>query len=384
MKPRGAEARLILLSAAPASRRANAGAQLRELCAEADWERLQAMLAARRLLALLGERILTAGGGLAPAQFAQAVERAKQDARRHGQFLQLLAARVTSALTNAGVASLLLKGPALGELLYGDAGYRQGSDVDVLVAPGDLPRAIAVAVGLGYEPPDDPLARDGLPQLHCTLSHAEGLLPDLELHWRVHWYERSFATDMLRRSSPAADGTREPTAIDGFVSLLLYYARDGFVDVRLLADLIAWWERFQAELPAGSLDRTVREYPALRRALLAALLAGESLSGAPLRNLVGEPRRSELRVRLAARLANPNPRQSLTQLHADVALVDGLLSPPQGRAEFVRRQLLISKDLLEYRARRAQREQVGTPLGHGLRVLARNLLAMPRMLRGAR
>lgn len=395
------EARLILLSAAPSSRREETRAELQRLVSHVDWHRLQAMLAARRLLALFGERIAGVAGDHAPAHFTETVACAKRDARRHGQFIQLVAERVTTALAVAGIDSLVLKGPDLGELLYGDAGYRMGSDIDVLVAAEDLPKAVSAAIEAGYEHPSDPLAKDGLPLLHFTLSHAEGRLPDLELHWRVHWYERRFARDMLKRSIPASDSTAGPgvmpapnvpvperkgalSPIDGFVSLLLYYARDGFIDVRLLSDVVGWWERFGEQLQPGSLDRTVCDYPELRRALLAALAAAQALTGMPARALVSDFERLDARAWLAVRLANPNPRQSLTQLHADVALVDWLLAPKGGQREFLRRQLLISREILEYRAMRAEREEVGTPLGHGGRVLARNVLAMPRLVRGTR
>jgi hypothetical protein len=384
MEARAPEARLILLSAGTASRRAEVRLEIDLLCERVDWLRLERVLAARRLLALLGSRIAAAAGEHVPERFARAVAKATADARRHGRFLQLVAARLTTALAGAGIDSLVLKGPALGELLYGDAGYRLGSDIDLLVAAEDLRAAVDVAVGFGYAPPTDPVDADGLPLLHFTLAHSEGRLPDLELHWRVHWYERDFSRDMLARSIGAAGGVRRPTAVDGLVSLLLYYARDGLIDVRLVADVAAWWERFEQELAPGSLDETVARYPALRRALLASLVAAEDVAGMPGRGLVSGAARLEPRVRLAARLANPNPRQSLTQLHADVALVDWLLSPAGGQREYLRRQLLISNDVLEYRAARAQREQVGSPLGHGARVLARNALAMPRLIRGTR
>lgn len=383
MTPTAPEERLILLSAASASRRADARMEMETLCERVVWLRLQAMLKARRLLPLLGTRIAEIAVDCAPEPFVRAVAKATADAQRHGQFLQLVVARLTGVFDDAGIASLVLKGPALGEMLYDNAGYRLGSDIDMLVAPEDLPQAVEAAVGLGYRNPIDPVEADGLPILHFTLTHADGLLPDLELHWRVHWYEREFSRDMLARSTIGETG-RTPTVVDGFVSLLLYYARDGLIDVRLVSDLVAWHELFEQELGPGALDETVRRYPALRRALLAALVAAETVTGLTARETVAVIGQIETRVRLAARLANPSPRQSLTQLHADVALVDWLLTPQGGQREFLRRQLLISRDVLEYRATRAQRERTGSPLGHGSRVLARNVLAMPRMIRGVR
>jgi hypothetical protein len=382
MRSHSPEERLIQFSAGTVSLRAEGAIEMQRLCERVDWARLERMLAARRLLALLGSRIAQFAGECAPSAFCEAVVRAREDIRRHGRFLQLVTGRLSEALGDAGIDSLVLKGPILGELLYADAGYRSGSDIDLLVAAEDLGASVEVAVGLGYARPEDPLCSEGLPLLHFTLAHREGLLPNLELHWRVHWYEREFSREMLTRSIDTHELGRIPTARDGFVSLLLYYARDGLIDVRLLSDVVAWWERFGAELGAGSLDEIAERHPRLQRALSGALIAAEWVAGLDARQTLSAASSLDARVLLAARLANPNPRQSLTQLHADVALVDCLLTPRGGHRAFLRRQLLISRELLEYRAMRAHRERVGSSLGHGGRVLARNLLALPRAIRG--
>lgn len=384
MKTPAPEARLILLSAATAARREQCHSEMEGLADLVDWSRLEAILASRRLLPLLGNRMLKALGHRVPRSFARAVEQKTIDARQHGRFLQLAGRNVREALSDVGIRCLDLKGPTLGEVLYGDPGHRMSSDIDLLVSPSDLARAVDVVQGLGYGYPDDPSGPDGLPLLHFVMRHANGLLPDVELHWRVHWNEREFARDMLERSSVNRVLGRIPTPVDGFISLLLFYARDGFIDVRLVTDLVGWWEAFKLQLDPGALDDTVRRYPALSRALWAALTVVEDLTGLPARQLADTPGRLETRVRLAVRLANPNPTQSVTQLHADMALVDWLLTPKDAQLRFLRRQILISWDVLEYRARRAQRDKVGSPLGHGSRVLARNALAVPRLLRGSR
>jgi hypothetical protein len=56
------------------------------------------------------------------------------------------------AFREAGVKWLLLKGPSVRSLLYPDTASRPYVDVDVLVAPGDLPTAEALLQALGYEP----------------------------------------------------------------------------------------------------------------------------------------------------------------------------------------------------------------------------------------
>jgi putative nucleotidyltransferase-like protein len=54
--------------------------------------------------------------------------------------LDTAAAGVVAALSEGGVRSILLKGPATAQALYGDGAPRPYSDVDLLVAPwsGDM------------------------------------------------------------------------------------------------------------------------------------------------------------------------------------------------------------------------------------------------------
>lgn len=65
--------------------------------------------------------------------------------------------RVLEGFAAAGVKVVPLKGPSLGERLYGDAALRVNYDLDVLVPKAELTRAEAVLAGLGFRPgaPDD-------------------------------------------------------------------------------------------------------------------------------------------------------------------------------------------------------------------------------------
>ena len=108
------------------------------------------------------------------------------------------------------------------------------------------------------------------------LVHERNELPPVELHWRVHWYERNFAHERLL--PPTADespGVWRPAPTDELAALLLFYARDGFVDLRLATDLSAWWEVYGNDLPPGAVDELLRIYPALARVIPAAIEAAE-------------------------------------------------------------------------------------------------------------
>ena len=77
-------------------------------------------------------------------------------------------------LADAGIRCTPLKGPLLGEAIYGDPGRRLSSDIDLLVAPEQLQAAVEVVRGLGYGAPTDHVGADGLPLLHFVLVHERG------------------------------------------------------------------------------------------------------------------------------------------------------------------------------------------------------------------
>jgi hypothetical protein len=376
-----AERQLILLSAGTAARRRAMGERAERLVAEVDWPGLAAALHLRKLLPTLGPRIVELANGRASEDFAAAVDQAIASARRHGGFLQLVSLRAIAMLADAGIPSVALKGPLLGEAIYGDPGRRPSSDIDLLVSPEQLQTAVEVMRGLGYGAPTDHVYDGGLPLLHFMLVHERGELPPVELHWRVHWYERSFASERLL--PPAVDplGGWRPAPADELAALLLFYARDGFVGLRLAGDLGAWWDVYGAELAPGALDELLAAYPAFARAIPVALAVAERIVGLPAARVIANTPRLSLRERVAVRLANPNPRSSPSQMYADMGLIDGFLTPPGGYGAFVRRQVLPPPEVLDQQARQAARGQARSSFGRAAGVLGRYGLTMTHLAR---
>jgi hypothetical protein len=375
------ERQIILLSAATAVRRKEAGERVEAQLTEVDWDRLTGMLHDQRLLPTLGPRILELAGGAAPEKFESEVTGAIDAARRQDALLQLISARTMEALAKAGIPSTALKGPGLGERLYGEAGRRLSSDIDLLVAPEQLGGAVEVVRGLGYASPLDHVDAGGLPLLHFALVHERGELPPVELHWRVHWYETRFARERLLAPSGAGTSDWQPAPADELIALLLFYARDGFTGLRQAADLSAWWDAFGAELSPTALAASIRPYPALAPAVAAALKAAERTVRLPLASATGDGVALGPRGRLAVRLADARTYNSEAQLFAEIGLIDGLLTPRGGLPAFVRRQVAPPVEVIREHAEKAHRGRVTTTLGYSLRTLGRYALALARLLR---
>jgi Uncharacterised nucleotidyltransferase len=376
-----AERQLILLSAGTAARRRTMHERAGRLIGEVDWSCLAETLRVRRLLTVLGPRVLELADGRADDDFTSAVLQAIDAGRRHSAFLQLVSLRISAMLAEAGIRSAALKGPLLGEAIYGDLGRRLSSDIDLLVSPEQLPAAVEVVRELGYCAPTDYVQGDGLPQLHFTLVHERGELPLVELHWRVHWYERSFARERLLPPAVDPSGQWRPAPAYELAALLLFYARDGFVGLRLASDLGAWWDAYGAGLPPGALGESLRAYPALARVIPVAARAAKRTVGLPAARVLGDIHKLGPRERIAVRLANPNPHSSQSQLYADTGLIDGLLAPPGGFGAFVRRQVLPPREVLEQQARHRGRLRPRSHLGRGAGMLARYGLTMTRLVR---
>jgi hypothetical protein len=167
-------------------------------------------------------------------------------------------------------------------------------------------------------------------------------LPDIELHWRVHWYETEFAERALARARPGPTGVRRLCLQDELASLLLYHARDGFAGLRHAIDVGAWWDG-RAGPPAPSLLRAVaRTHPGLERALTASAVVLDRVVGVPAGALVDVPAVLPRGVRVAVGLANPLMRGTPEQIMAEVSLVDGLLAPAGERRAYIRRRALPS------------------------------------------
>ncbi len=375
-----AERQLILLSAGTVARRQTMHERVDPLIAHVNWKRLGETLRSRKLLPRLGPRILELTEDVSD-DFVSAVEESVVAGRRQGALLQLVSLRLMSALAEQDILCSALKGPMLGEAIYGDPGRRPSSDIDLLVSAEQLSAAVEVVREMGYHAPTDYTQDCGLPLLHFVLIHERGELPTVELHWRVHWYERSFARERLLPPVESRADNWHPGPADELASLLLFYARDGFIDLRLATDLGAWWDVYGSDLPGGALDEVLQSFPSFGRVIPTAAVVAERVVGLPANQIVIDRPKPGIRERMAWRLANPNPDASSSQLYADMGLVDGLLMPAGGSRAFVRRQILPPRAVLIEQARHAAKSRPRSALGHCAGVLARYGLTIARAWR---
>jgi hypothetical protein len=93
----------------------------------------------------------------------------------------------TTALWQAGVPALTLKGMALAQTVYPEPGLRPMADIDLLVRPGDRASALEALHALGYRTPGADADRLGASRSFAELVRAG---TRIDLHWHVARYLR--------------------------------------------------------------------------------------------------------------------------------------------------------------------------------------------------
>ncbi|HKP36055.1 MAG TPA: nucleotidyltransferase family protein [Pyrinomonadaceae bacterium] len=107
---------------------------------------------------------------------------------------------LTHALSEAGIETIVFKGPALAVSAYGNLALRRFIDLDVMVRRADVVRAIEVLAARGYQTPK-PLSSEQqelLIKTQHSLQFTRGRLI-VELHWQVssHLFASSVTAEEL-------------------------------------------------------------------------------------------------------------------------------------------------------------------------------------------
>jgi hypothetical protein len=161
--------------------------------------------------------------------------------------------RVTAEFHSAGIPVAVLKGPVIAQIAYGDPALREFTDLDLLVRPSDLARALPVFERLGYRPAwnrDLATITGFLRHVgECKLINPQ-LDTDIDLHWRVSTKATALAPSLADFPSGF-----QPVNVAGATVLTLalselplYLASQGgwdqWGDFRRLCDLAEFLRRY--------------------------------------------------------------------------------------------------------------------------------------------
>lgn len=157
--------------------------RLDELTPE-QWQEWLALAAAQRVTPVLWQRLKQKGvAHLVPEEAAEALKaalsrNALRNLRLYGELRTLL-----TALETEDIPVILLKGIYLADAVYGNVGFREMSDIDLLARPGDLRRIAGILTAMGYESPQ-PICPDVTLK---TCHHLPRLLKSGYAGFEIHW-----------------------------------------------------------------------------------------------------------------------------------------------------------------------------------------------------
>jgi hypothetical protein len=153
-----------------------------------DWDELFSAICANGLLGV-AQRYASAGRDAAsiPAAVTQRINQAQAVSSVQSHAMLLSAGTVLRAIQDSGIATILLKGPALARLAYPHPSMRTFGDLDLMVRERDMQRMHALLVEHGFVPDIDlnELQIKLIPQ--CTTYEIAYVHPQTFLKIEIHF-----------------------------------------------------------------------------------------------------------------------------------------------------------------------------------------------------
>ncbi len=177
------------------------------------------------------------------AEIREAVEAGLTRLRRRTTFRDMEQDRVLRGLAAAGIDPLVLKGGALRRTVFSPLERTMG-DLDILVAPDEVDRALETLHGLGYRSRYPEAARALFREHHHEeeLAHPMGFLA--EVHWgltqpgsQIQLDLDGFLARAVRVESPGDPPTRVPCPEDLLVHTVSQIEQEAARGFRRLVDL---------------------------------------------------------------------------------------------------------------------------------------------------
>ncbi len=160
-----------------------------------DWNRFLALANRNGVAPMAGARLGAEGAANLPPHVARALRLSYQVNALRCNHRAGCAAEIVDAFAASGVPAIAIKGPVLAIAAYGDVAMRVFGDLDFMVRPSDLPRAVKALEQVGYSSEAyraDVVESGFFPDVTLGLSR-EGSVVDL--HWRLSPRHFPFAPD---------------------------------------------------------------------------------------------------------------------------------------------------------------------------------------------
>ncbi len=226
-----------------------------------DWERFERLARAHRVVPLAADGLKSAG--------IDPPETLAKLAARHSR-REIAMARLSLYLQQTfdrlGIDAILVKGAALAQLAYGRLGIKYSNDVDLLVAPADVPAAWSALEDLGYHVIAPRISHDKVARFVTLAKEAVFVHSNdkhiVELHWALTDNNQLLGglggAPELQTVAIGPGAIRTLADVPLFAYLCVHGTWHGWARLKWIADLAAFLSHRDGAAIAALHDQAVR------------------------------------------------------------------------------------------------------------------------------
>ena len=281
---------------------------LSALLREVSWPALLTLAEEHGVISLLASGVAQFEENLAPPEFAQKIRQLQRTQVLSALQMTAELFRLVDQFRDAGLDTVLVKGPTLALRAYGDTGARQYGDLDFLVRQKDILRATELMIAAGYEPeiPVEAISPKKIPGQYVFVRIAAPLLVELHTERTMRYFPRGLPIEefFARRQYVSVDGHQIPALAieDELILICIHGAKHLWEHLSLIADVAAFVAR-QSGLNWERSFATARAVGAERMLDTGLLLAGNLLGAALPQNVQARLQLDRSALRLAEKIA---------------------------------------------------------------------------------
>lgn len=290
---------------------------LSALLSKVSWPALVTLAEAHGITSLLASSVAQLQENLVPPEFAHKIRELHRAQVLSALQMTAELFRLADQFRDAGLDTVLVKGPTLALRAYGDTAARQYGDLDFLVRQKDIRCATELMISAGYKPEIavESLSSQKIPGQYLFVRIAAPLLVELHTERTMRYFPRGLPIDefFARRQLVSVDGHHIPALAieDELLLICIHGAKHLWERLSLVADVAALvtrqtglnWERSFAAARAIGAERMLHT---------GLLLAGNLLHAALPQNVQARLQSDRSASQLAAKIATWLPSAGQT------------------------------------------------------------------------
>lgn len=177
---------------------------------------------------------------------------------------------VSSLLASEGIPSVVIRGNAIAEELYGDPNSRTSSDIDILIKISDALHADQLLSDAGFHRNDNIPLKFWFYRIHHAVYHCPRTDNLIEIHWNfgIPSFFR-LSSEEIWEGVITADSSRLRLSPEmSMLMLLIHHHMHSFRELKILADIIWSFHKYEDNIDWDSFYRKLSKAGLIKTALI--------------------------------------------------------------------------------------------------------------------